>query len=113
MISVYRPETPTELALAESILEANGIPYFVHNAGLGSLYPGVQLHLFNTRTIMVPPSAVPFAKEVLAYYLSDLSQLRPISEPSILHFLRMLVEAIFGGWVVPRIVSAPKAPDQP
>ncbi len=113
MISVYRPETPTELALAESILEANGIPYFVHNAGLGSLYPGMQLHLLNTRTIMVPPSVAELAKEVLGHYLSDPSTVRLGSEPSILHFLRMLVEGAFCAWVVPRIVSSPRVSNEP
>ena len=113
MISIYRPETATELALTEGALIANGIPYFVHNAGYGSLYPGMQLHLLNVRTIMVPPSVAEFAMEVLGQYLPEPSGFRPGPEPSFLHFLRMILEATIGGWVVPRIVSAPELPNDP
>jgi len=37
VIAVYKPQTLIELAVAESVLQANGIPYFVHNAGFGGL----------------------------------------------------------------------------
>jgi Putative prokaryotic signal transducing protein len=71
VISVYKPQTLIQLTMAESLLMANDIPYYVHNQGYGGLYPGMQLDLLNVRTVMVPPSAVEAAREILAHYLSD------------------------------------------
>ena len=114
MISVHKPQTLIELAMARSILAANDIPYFVHNGGYASLYPGIQMHLLNVPTIMVPPSAVESAKEVLGAYLPEVeSHLRPRPERSPLHILRMLVEAIFCVWFVPRIGANRETPTEP
>ena len=66
--AIYHPETAIELAIAESLLEAHRIPYFVHNRGFASLYPGIQLNLWNRRTILVPSSASEDAKELLTSY---------------------------------------------
>ena len=44
-----------------SLLQAHAIPHFVHNAGFGSLFPGLQISLYNVRTIMVPATAAPAA----------------------------------------------------
>ncbi|HZM33795.1 MAG TPA: DUF2007 domain-containing protein [Burkholderiales bacterium] len=108
MIAVYRPQTLIELAVAESLLEANGIPYFVHNGGFGSLYPGIQVELYNARTIMVPPSAAADAKDLLAHYLSDTPALVHNRERSIWHILRMVLEA-GAGWGVPRVGAIRRA----
>lgn len=54
--------------MATSILEAHDIPFFVHNGGYASLYPGIQIELLNVPTIMVPPSAAEAAKELLGAY---------------------------------------------
>lgn len=90
--------------MARSILAAHDIPYFVHNGGYASLYPGMQIHLLNVPTIMVPPSAAQSAKELLRAYLSDVQDhLQPRAERSPWHIVRMLVEAIAGGWFVRRI----------
>lgn len=104
MISIYRPQTLIELAIARSILEAHDIPYFVHNGGYASLYPGVQMHLFNVPTVMVPPSAVEPAKELLQAYLAEsVVHLQPRLERSPLHILRILFEGMCCGWFVQRI----------
>jgi len=113
VIAVYKPQTLIELAVAESVLEANGIPYFVHNAGFGGLYPGMQLDLLNVRTIMVPPSAADDAKEVLAHYLADEPGLRANRERSFWHILRMLAEAACGPWVVPRVGAVKRVQIEP
>jgi hypothetical protein len=102
VIAVYRPQTLIELAVAESLLEANGIPYFVHNRGFGSLYPGIQIELYNARAIMVPPSAAEEARDILAHFLSDAPGLVHNRERSIWHILRMVLEAGLG-WGVPRV----------
>jgi hypothetical protein len=104
VIAVHKPQTLIELAMARSILAANDIPYFVHNGGYASLYPGIQMYLLNVPTIMVPPSAVGSAKELLGAYLAEVqNHLRPKPERSPWHIVRMLIEAIFCGWFVPRI----------
>ena len=105
MISVYKPQTLIQLTMAESLLMANDIPYYVHNQGYGGLYPGMQLDLLNVRTVMVPPSAVEAAREILAHYLSDEPGLRPNPERSLWHIVRMLAEAVCGAWFVPRVGS--------
>jgi len=90
--------------MARSLLAAHGIPYFVHNGEYASLYPGIQMRLLNVPTLMVPPSAEEFAKELLHAYLADVGDhLQPRAERSPLHILRMLVEAICCGWFVRRI----------
>jgi Putative prokaryotic signal transducing protein len=95
--------------MARSILAANGIPYFVHNEGYSSLYPGIQMHLLNVPTIMVPPSAVESARELLKAYLPEVEvNLRPKAERSPWHIVRMLVEALCCVWFVPRIGDAGK-----
>jgi hypothetical protein len=102
---VYKPQTLIELAMAESVLEANQIPYYVHNRGYGSLYPGMQLDLLNVQTILVPPSAAESARELLAHYLEDEPGLRHNRERSVWHMLRMFAEAACG-WLVPRVGNA-------
>ncbi len=114
MIAVHRPQTLIELAMVRSILAANDIPYFVHNGGYASLYPGIQMHLLNVPTIMVPPSAVESAKELLGAYLAEVEDhLRPKLERSPWHILRMLIEAICCVWFVPRIGGTREVPTEP
>lgn len=103
MTPIYYPETAIELAIAESVLEAHEIPYFVHNRGFASLYPGIQLGLLNVRTILVPPSASDAARELLAHYLGDPSGVRANRERSVLHILRLIFEGLCFAWFVPRV----------
>ena len=103
MTPVYRPESAIELAIAESLLEAHEIPYFVHNRGFAGLYPGIQLHLLNARTILVPSEASDMAKDVLAQFLADTSSVRQNRERSVWHILRLIFESLCMGWCVQRV----------
>lgn len=103
MTPIYRPETAIELAIAESLLEGHEIPYYVHNRGFASLYPGIQIHLLNARTILVPAEASEMAKDVLAHFLEDASGLRQSRERSSWHIVRLIFEALCAGWCVPRV----------
>lgn len=112
MVPVLRPQDEAELALAVGALEAHGIPYFVHNNGFGGLYPGMQVNLYNVRTIMVPASVLPEARDVLNQFLvSDLNSTSegepPLQDqkPTLLTKLRLLIELLAGGWCVPRKVK--------
>ena len=107
MVPIHKPQSLIEVAMARSILAAHDIPYFVHNGGYASLYPGIQIELLNVPTVMVPPSAAETAKEPLGAYLPDVVQhLRPQPERSLWHIVRMLIEAFFCTWFVPRIGEA-------
>lgn len=104
MVPVFKPQDPVELALVESALEAHGIPYFVHNRGFGSLYPGPQIAHYNDRTVMVPESAVEAAREVLAQFHDPTETSAPEEAPksSAWDKVRVIAEALLGGWFVPR-----------
>ncbi|MFQ5931373.1 MAG: DUF2007 domain-containing protein [Nitrospiraceae bacterium] len=52
MVKLVVPQDEGELALIKSLLEGNGIRYFIHNEHFGSLYPGLPLP-FNMRQVMV------------------------------------------------------------
>lgn len=92
-----------QLALAKSLLEAEGIPFFVHNDHFGSLYVGIQIEFLNRKTIMVDEAYEARAKEVIAdFLLHDISE--PASEKeaySPWDKLRMIAEGLVFGWVVP------------
>ena len=90
--------------MVRSLLAANDIPYYVHNAGYASLYPGMQIDLLNVPTVMVPQSLAQSAKELLEAYLPDIREHQhPSPEVSWRDFFRMLAEAIICAWFVPRI----------
>ncbi|MDR2017135.1 MAG: DUF2007 domain-containing protein [Burkholderiales bacterium] len=104
MIPIYRPDNPVDLALAESLLMAEGVFYFVHNKDFGGLYPGAQIELFNVRTVMVPEEDVLRAREVLADLLTaeqEPPSVSPRPRFSIGQVFRMLFEAVAFGWFFP------------
>lgn len=112
MVPVFRPQDEAELALAVGALEAHGIPYFVHNNGFGGLYPGMQVSLYNVRTVMVPASALTQARDVLDQFLvndpnstSGDEQPQQEQKPTLSTKFRLLVELLAGGWCVPRKVK--------
>ncbi|MBI4401337.1 MAG: DUF2007 domain-containing protein [Nitrospirae bacterium] len=55
MVKLIESNDEGELALIKSLLDGNGITYFVQNEHFGSLYPGLALS-FNTRVVMVSES---------------------------------------------------------
>ncbi|MCL2871432.1 MAG: DUF2007 domain-containing protein [Betaproteobacteria bacterium] len=115
MVPVYRPSGTVDLALAESLLVAAGIPYFVHNKYLSGLYPGAQIDVFGA-IIMVPEAGWLPAREALAELLNDeqaLPQAKPkpsYHPPSLGQLFHKLLAPIFGK---PSPVESPqkKTPD--
>jgi hypothetical protein len=108
VVPVYRPENGVELALAQSVLEAHGIPHFVHNAGFGGLYPGMQIELYNVRTIMVPEAALEAARDLLAHFVDRHDE--PVDTTageterlSGWERVRLIAELILFGWCVPPV----------
>ena len=107
MVAIHKPHTLIELAMTRSILAAHDIPYFVHNGNYASLCPGIQMYLLNVPTVMVPPSAAEWSRELLRAYLPEVEDhLHPRAERSPWHIARMALEALLCGWFVRRIGTA-------
>ena len=56
-----------DLSIIKSLLDANGIEYFVQNEHFGSLYPGISMS-FNARIIMVPEVELERAQTLLSQF---------------------------------------------
>ena len=74
LVNVYTPDSEGELLTVVAMLEARGVPFFVHSSGFGSLFPGaMQVESVNARAIMVPEER---ADEALAL-ISDFRSSKP------------------------------------
>ncbi|QOC22558.1 DUF2007 domain-containing protein [Wenzhouxiangella sp. AB-CW3] len=99
MITIAHPTDDMELLFIRMALEAEGIPYLVVGDGFGSLYPGVQLPIFNERPVRVYASDVKRAVEVIEEVRKDFDPAS--SNLSGSSKLRIVLETIFFGWFVP------------
>jgi hypothetical protein len=101
-IPVAFPRTESELAVMESLLEANGIRHYVHNRWFGGLYPGLQIDLYNVRSVMVADDQAADACELLSMFA------QPADEPEAdrnLAFgdrLRIVFETLIFAWSFPQ-----------
>jgi hypothetical protein len=96
LVPIAAPQTESELAVILCLLEADGIPAFVHNGAFGSLHPGPQIPLYNARRVMVPSACrenAAAALLVLEPPLPDRSTRRDK--------LRIVIELILFGWFIP------------
>ena len=59
-----------QLALLQSLLDGNGIMYFILNEHFGSLYPGAASPL-NARVVMVPESELGRAETLLGQLAAE------------------------------------------
>ena len=66
MINLCHPVDEIEQLFLSSALNAASIPFFIVGAGIGSLYPGVQVPWYNERTIRVPANYFDEAQVVVA-----------------------------------------------
>lgn len=69
LVRLIEPQDEGELALIKSLLDGNGIRYFVKNEHFGSLYPGLSLP-FNRREVMVHESELGRAGTLLGRLMS-------------------------------------------
>jgi putative signal transducing protein len=100
-VPLHSPQTEPELVALVSLLQAHAIPHFVHNAGFGGLFPGLEIPLYNIRTIMVPATSAPAARELLASFLQAEPTREAAPKPGGRDKLRMIFEALFLGWFFP------------
>ena len=106
MIKLYSPENEVQLAILKSLFEAEGIPIFVHNDNFGSMRTGMQIELLNQKTIMVNEQDYESAQAVIRNYLGNIAETEQEQETttasySFLDKVRMVIEGLFFGWVMP------------
>ena len=70
-VHVLTPQSEPELAVVQSLLEAHGIPVYVHGRHFGSLLPGLQMSHYTAQSIMVPEERVADALELLADFIRN------------------------------------------
>lgn len=100
LVKVLSPQSEPELAVVRSLLEAHGIPVFVHGRHLGSLLPGLQIGNYNTQSVMVPEEHASDALELLAEFKRNDAADPPEPLPW-KDRLRVVLEGILFGWLVP------------
>lgn len=103
MIDLYSPQNEVELALLKSILDSEGIRYFIRNDNFGSLEVGPRIGLFNAKMIEVQDDQYERAKELLTDYLKRTGEKaeEPETKYSLFDKIRMLVEVLVLGWIMP------------
>ena len=103
MKKLYSPNNDSELALIKSILDGEGIQYFVHNDHFGTLKVGPRIELFNAKTIMVAETHFEESKEIIDNFLKNIQEPseNTKSKYSIRDKIRMVIEAILFTWFVP------------
>ncbi len=70
-VRVLSPQSEPELAVACSLLEAHGIPVYVHGRHFGSLLPGLLIGNHNVQGVMVPEDRLAEALELLSEFRRD------------------------------------------
>ena len=99
LVSIFRPDTESELMAVVAMLEAHEIPCFVHNAGFGGLYPGPQIDLYNSRAVMIPEEKRPLALQLISEFRE--SSTSAATHPSTSGTIRAFVEMCLFGWFIP------------
>lgn len=89
--------------MISAMLRAYEIPFFIRGGGFSKLYPGAQIKDYNTQTFMVPLDQRDFAMELLADFIApNLSEeSAPPPKWSLLRTIRVILEALLFGWVMP------------
>ncbi len=103
MLELYSPNNEVELAMLKSVLDAEGINYFVRNEKFGSLEIGPKIELLNKKMIMVQDDQYEKAKELLRDYLESTENKGEPEEKkySLFDYIRMVTEFLLFGWIMP------------
>ena len=95
------PSTSVELAVVESLLNAEKIPYFVHNEHFGGLEVGPAIPLVNERAVFVSEEDFERASGIIAVPPSLPDATPTGGSVSVFAKLRMVVEVLLLGWLLP------------
>jgi len=87
----------------KSILDAEGISYFIRNDNFGSLEVGPRIGLLNAKMIEVRDDQYETAKELLTDYLEKTHEHieEPCKKYSMFDKIRMVIEFLIFGWIMP------------
>ncbi len=103
MIKIYSPKDELELSFIKSILDGEGIQYFIFNDHFGSLKIGPNIPMVNEKVIMVHEENLESAKELLSEFLYN-TEPEPSSSSSKYSFvdkIRLILEFLLFGWIMP------------
>lgn len=99
MITIAHARDDLELVFIRMALEAEGIPFLIVGDGFGSLYPGVQVPIFNERSVRVESADIERAVEVIDDVRKDFD---PVSaDLAVESKLRIILETVIFGWFLP------------
>ncbi len=102
MIKLYSSGNPAELALIQSILEAERIQFFIHNDTFGSMEVGPPIDIYNMKTIMIEDKDEERARELLQDFLKATKEdAAEAPEYSLFDKLRIAVEFLLFNWAMP------------
>lgn len=100
-VPVAIPQSESELSVMVSMLNAYDIQHFVLNRDFGRLYPGMKLHIFNERRIMVAQDCAEDARNLLAPFDQPPDNFEADVKLAWKDRLRVVAEVLLGGWCVP------------
>ncbi len=103
MIELYSPKDPSELSIIKSVLNAEGINYYVRNDNFGSLWVGPIIDLYNKKMIVVQDDQHELAEELLKDFLDKTNdpEETPAAKYSAFDKIRMALEALLFSWMIP------------
>lgn len=103
MIELYSPQDPTELSIIKSVLNVEGINYYVRNDNFGSLWAGPVIDLYNKKMIFVQDDQHELARELLKDFIdkTDDPEETPSVKYSTFDKIRMTIEALLFTWMIP------------
>ena len=106
MVELDSPRSEMELLVLRGVLDGAGFLYFVKNDQFGSLAVGPQIDHYNRKTIFVHEDQLEDARDLLAELRSrpDPEPAEPLGghgRPGLGDVLRMVVELLLFGWIVP------------
>jgi hypothetical protein len=102
-VPLYSPQNESELTLLKSILDSEGINFFVRNDNFGSLEIGPRIGLFNAKMIVVQDDQYARANELLSDYFEKTKKQPEESSKEYSSFdkIRMVIEVLVFGWLMP------------
>lgn len=102
-VNLYSPRNEVESALLKSILDSEGIGYFVRNDNFGSLEVGPHIGLFNAKMIQVQDDRYDKARELLSDYLEKTGKKSEEADRkySLFDKIRMVIEVLVFSWLMP------------
>ncbi|TAL12546.1 MAG: DUF2007 domain-containing protein [Nitrospirae bacterium] len=74
MAKLLSPRDEAELMVLTSLLECNGITFYVQNAFFGGLYPGLNIFPFSERVILVAESDLDRASVLARDFLDAMGE---------------------------------------